>query len=139
MRSVASPGTRDPHRGSGQRRGERGSATAEWTLVAALLTLVLLSVLQVGFALHVRTTLIDAAAEGARSAALHGASPQDGIERTRTLITAALDPAYAERIEILDDGEQIRITVHAPLPVLGLVGIPGGVEVSAHAPREARP
>lgn len=132
-------GTQHAAGAGGDPGAERGSATAEWVLVAALLTLVLMSVLQVGFALHVRTTLIDAAAEGARAAALHGADPIDGIDRTRTLIAAALDPHYADRIDVAVDGEQIIVTVTAPLPMLGLVGIPGGVEVSAHAPREQRP
>ena len=70
----------------------------EFVLVGVLLTLVTLSVLQVAFALHIRTTLIDAAAEGARFAALADSSLPAGIERSRELITAALGESYAQSI-----------------------------------------
>ncbi|WP_311476898.1 TadE/TadG family type IV pilus assembly protein [uncultured Gulosibacter sp.] len=108
----------------------------EWTLVAALLTLLLLAVLQVSFALHVRTTLIDAAAEGARAAGLSGASNADGHIRTRELISAALNDQYSDDIEVTRTDRIITVTVRSPMPLLGLVGIPEGIEVSAHAPVE---
>lgn len=54
--------------------GDRGSAPVEFVLVGALLTLLTVSVLQFALALHVRSTLIDAAAEGARHAALADSS-----------------------------------------------------------------
>lgn len=115
---------------------ERGSAVAEWTLVAALLTLLLLAVLQVSFAMHVRTTLVDAAAEGARAAGLSGASNADGRIRTSELIHTALSDQYADHIEVTRTDHIVTVTVRSPLPLLGLVGIPNGIEVSAHAPVE---
>lgn len=115
---------------------ERGSAPVEWTLVAGLLTLVFLTVLQVGFAMHVRTTLIDAAAEGARYAGLEGATTADAHLRTEQLISVAVSPDYAQDITV-DRGESIvAITVRAPIPLIGLIGFPNGVEVTAHAPVE---
>ena len=42
-----------------------------------------LAVVQLALALHVRNTVIDAAAEGARFASLAGSSPADGVARTR--------------------------------------------------------
>ncbi|MDQ2661335.1 MAG: pilus assembly protein, partial [Actinomycetota bacterium] len=50
-------------------RDERGSAVAEFTLVGILLTVLALAVVQLALALHVRNTMLDAAAEGARYAA----------------------------------------------------------------------
>ena len=48
---------------------ERGAAPAEFVMVGGLLTVLVLSVFQLGLALHVRNTVTDAAAEGARYAA----------------------------------------------------------------------
>ncbi|GMA29919.1 TadE/TadG family type IV pilus assembly protein [Arenivirga flava] len=46
---------------------ERGSAPAEFVMVSALLLALLLAVLQLGVALHVRNTVTDAASEGRAS------------------------------------------------------------------------
>lgn len=119
---------------------DEGSAPVEFVLVGALLTLLVLSVLQLGLALHVRNTVTDAAAEGARYASLGGATLEDGVERTRELISAALGPGY--RVEVVgrvaDGGgaAAAEIGVSAPLPVLGLVGFEHGLEVTGHAPLE---
>ena len=119
---------------------ERGSAVAEVTMVAGLLVLLVLSVIQLALGLHVRATLADAAAEGARHASLVGADASAGIARTRQLITAALGPGYAERVSASTAAvvglETIEIRVAAPLPVLGLIG-PVALEVSGHAPLES--
>ncbi|WP_414172598.1 TadE/TadG family type IV pilus assembly protein [Clavibacter tessellarius] len=45
-------------------RDDRGSAPAEFVMVGALLVVLALSVVQLALALHVRTTVLDAAAEG---------------------------------------------------------------------------
>lgn len=117
--------------------GERGAAVPEFVMVAALLTLVALSVMQLGLALHVRNTAVDAAAEGARYAALAGASLDDGAERTRDLLTAALGPGYARGVsaEYADrlGHPATVVTVRAPLPLLGLFGLDDALEVSGHA------
>ena len=34
-------------------------------------------------------------------------------------------------------GPQVQVTVTATLPLVGLIGIPGALEVTAHAPRES--
>ncbi|MDJ1372500.1 pilus assembly protein [Gulosibacter molinativorax] len=115
---------------------ERGAATVEWTLVAGLLTLVFLAVLQVGFAMHIRTTLIDAAAEGARQAGLENATAADGHYRTEQLIATAVSSEYAQDITVHRGTTLVEVTVRAPLPLIGLIGFPNGVEVSAHAPVE---
>jgi Flp pilus assembly protein TadG len=119
---------------------ERGSAVAEFAMVAGLLVALVLSVVQLALGLHVRATLADAAAEGARHASLVGADAAAGMARTRELITAAIGPGYAERVSATTATvaglETIEIRVAAPLPLLGLVG-PVALEVTGHAPLES--
>jgi hypothetical protein len=116
---------------------EDGSAAAEFVMVGALLTVLTLSVLQLGLALHVRNTLQDAAAEGARWGALADNRLEDGVQRTRDLIETALGAGYAGDITAaygtyLGHPASI-VTVRTPLPLIGLVGIEQGLEVSGHA------
>jgi len=119
---------------------DRGSAVAEFAMVAMLLTVLALAIIQLALALHVRNTVLDAASEGARFAALAGAAPHAGAIRARELITTAVGASYATEIEqepIERDGvELVRVTVRAALPVLGLLGPPSSLEVSGHAPVE---
>lgn len=118
-------------------RDDRGSAPAEFVMVGALLTVMTLSVLQLGLALHVRNTVLDAAAEGARFAALADNTPDDGVARTRDLIATALGPGYAADVTATTgrylEHPAVTVTVRAPLPLLGLVGLDDGLEVSGHA------
>jgi len=106
-------------------------------MVGALLTVLTLSVIQLGLTLHIRNTITDAAAEGARFGALADNSLTDGIERTRDLVSTALGPGYAQDVtasygSYLGHPAAI-VTVRTPLPLIGLVGIEGGLEVSGHA------
>jgi Flp pilus assembly protein TadG len=122
------------------REPERGSAPAEFVLVGGLLVLLVLSVLQLGLALHVRNTVADAASEGARHAALGGGTLESGADRTRELIATALGSAYAVEVGVRESSAAgipvAEVAVTAPLPVLGLVGIHGAVEVTGRAPLE---
>lgn len=110
---------------------------AEFTLVGILLTVLALAVVQLALALHVRNTLLDAAAEGARYAALAGSTDGDGIARTRELIGAAISADYAGDVTAgstsIGGVPAIEITVRATLPVVGLLGFQRGLEVSGHA------
>lgn len=119
---------------------ERGSAVAEFTMVAGLLVVLVLSVMQLALAMHVRATLSDAASEGARHASLVGSDPAAGIARTRALIATAIGPRYTERITAstatIAGLETIEIRVAAPLPLFCLLG-PTGLEVTGHAPVES--
>lgn len=102
-----------------------------------LLVTVLLGVLQLALALHVRNTVVDAAGEGARYGALAGSSPAAGAERTRELVTTALHARYGQDVrgEIVErDGlELVEVTVSAPLPVLGLLGPSGTLTARGRA------
>ena len=106
-------------------------------MVGALLTVLALSVVQLGLALHVRNTVLDSASEGARFAALADNRLDDGVARTRELITVAIGAGYARDVtasygSYLGHPAAI-VTVRAPLPVFGLIGFDRGLEVTGHA------
>lgn len=126
-----------PRRAGAGRPGDRGSAAVDFVLVGTLVTVLVVAVIQLTLALHVRTTLIDCAAEGARHGALLGSTPEAGAQRTRTLITSALADGYAEdvsaRLTSLAGAPVVEVSVRAPLPVIGLLGPSGVVAVSARA------
>lgn len=118
-------------------RDESGSAVVEFVMVGALLTLLTLSVIQLGLALHIRNTVLDAASEGARFAALADSSLAEGAARSRELITTALSPGYAKDVTA-SYGQYLGhrcaiVTVRTPLPLIGLFGLDRGLEVSGHA------
>lgn len=114
-----------------------GSAVAEFALVGAILTVLTVSVLQLALALHVRNTVLDSASEGARFAALADNTTADGILRCRTLIAAAIGADYASDIRASTGTwmghPAVTITVRTTLPVIGLLGVGSGLEVSGHA------
>jgi TadE-like protein len=122
-------------------RAEDGSAPAEFVLVGGLLTLLTLSVLQLGLVLHVRNTAIDAASEGARFAALADSGLERGRSRTEELLTTALGPAYARGVqaELGDTAGQptVVVSVQVPLPLVGMIGLPDGLEVTGRAALES--
>ena len=120
---------------------DRGSAPAEFVLVGALLTVLTLSVLQLGLALHIRNTVLDAAAEGARVAALADNGLADGVARTTDLISVALGTGYAANVTA-EYGNHLGhpaaiVTVRTPLPLIGLIGFGDGLEVAGHAAVES--
>jgi hypothetical protein len=127
----------------GSRRwlADSGSAVAEFVMVAALLTVLTLSVLQLALALHIRNTVLDAASEGARYGSLADNRLSDGVQRTRDLISTALGPDYARDVSAETGSWRGHaaaiVTVRTPLPLFGLVGIEDGLEVSGHAAIEA--
>ena len=109
-------------------------------MVGVLLTVLALAVVQLALALHVRNTLLDAAAEGARYAALAGSSDTAGVIRTKDLISAAVSAEYARDVSAgttsIAGVPAIEVTVRATLPVVGLLGLERGLEVSGHAALE---
>ncbi|MBO3084774.1 pilus assembly protein [Cellulomonas sp. zg-ZUI188] len=113
----------------------------DFALVGGLVTVLFVAVLQLTLVLHVRNTLVDSAAEGARYGALSGHDPADGAERSRLLITQSLSAAYARGVSAqrtrLDGLDVVRIEVQAPLPLVGLIGPAGTLTVRGHALAEA--
>ncbi|MGN6300836.1 MAG: TadE family protein [Angustibacter sp.] len=125
--------------------GDGGSAAVDFALVGGLLTMVFMSVVQLGLALHVRATLVDCVAEAARAGALSGRSPSDSGSRLRQLVAAELGAGYASRVRVaaaerttVGEVEVVTVTVSAPAPVVGLAGPSGRLTVTAHALTEPR-
>ena len=120
---------------------DAGSSPVEFVLVGSLLTVLTLAVLQLGLAVYVRNVVHDAAVEGAYRAALADTALADGAERTREIVTRAVGSTYAQDIVVRESadlgGPGIVVTVRAPMPLAGLLGIPQAMEVTAHAPEEA--
>jgi hypothetical protein len=120
---------------------DRGSSPVEFVLVGSLLTLLTLAVLQLGLAVYVRNVVHDAAVEGAHYAALADTTIAQGADRTRTIIARTVGDDYAGGVdarETTDLGHAvIEVTVRTTLPLVGLLGIPAGLEVTAHAPVES--
>ncbi len=119
---------------------ERGSAIVDFLLVSLLVTVLMLGVVQLALTLHVRNVLIDSAAEGARYAALEGHGLGEGVSRSRALISSTLPSSYAEQIEaqtITRDGVSlVEVRVRGPVPVLGLLGPSGWIDVTGRAVAE---
>nr|WP_311836351.1 pilus assembly protein [Cellulomonas fimi] len=109
----------------------------DFALVGALVTVLFVAVVQLALVLHVRNTLVDCAAEGARYAALDGHEAADGVARTRSLVEQSLAPSYAQDVRAvrttLGGVDVIEVTVRAPLPVVGLIGPRDALTVRGHA------
>ena len=119
---------------------DSGSAAAEFVLVGALMTVLVLTVMQLALVLHIRNTILDAAAEGARFAALADAEPGEGETRTRELIRAAIGAGYAKDVTLTQGRHlghpSVAVRVRTPLPLIGLIGLASGMEVTGHAALE---
>lgn len=125
---------------SGWITDERGSSPVEFILVGTLLTVLTLAVMQLALAVYVRNVVHDAAVEGAYYAALADTDPVEGADRTREVITRAVGAVYAEDVTVTEHSSlgqlTVRVTVTAPLPLIGLLGVPRSLTVEADAPEE---
>lgn len=114
----------------------------EFSLVVVLLVVLLLGILQIGLALHVRNTLVACAAEGARYGANADRVPQEGAELTRVLIRRALSDRFAQHVhaDVVEFGgaSTVEVTVEASVPVIGFLGPPRTLRVAGHALEEQR-
>lgn len=117
--------------------GERGSAVVDFVMVGGLLTMFFLAIIQLTLILHVRNTLIDAAASGARYGTLADRGAADAEERAGALVGMALNAEFAEDIstsEVTFQGlRTLEVTIKAPMPVIGLIGPRDLLEVKGHA------
>ena len=118
-----------------RRNRERGSAVAEFVMITTLLIVLAMTVIQLALILHVRNTLVDAAANGAHYGALANRTPADAVGRTRTLITESLSSRFANDIAVgvrsVGDEQVVTITVNTRVPLVGL--LPNGWEISTSA------
>lgn len=124
------------------RLNDRGAAPVDFVLVGSLVIVLFLGIVQLGLVLHVRSTAINAAGEGARLGARADAGPEEAAERTRALLGQTLTEKYAGDVAArrthLDGVEAIEVSVRMPLPVVGLLGPGGNLVVNGHALAEPR-
>ena len=120
---------------------ESGASPVEFVLVGTLLTVLTFGVLQLGLAIYVRNVLHDAAVEGAYHAALADTSLADGVRRTSEIVGRTVGAEYAgdvRAVEVAGFGHPaVELTVRAPFPLVGLLGVPRMLEVTAHASLES--
>lgn len=121
--------------------GDRGSSPVEFVLVGALLTALTLGVLQFALAVYVRNVVHDAAVEGAHVAALADTGPDEGAQRTELVIGRAVGADYAQDVTVRETialgMPTMEVTVRTTLPLIGLLGVPSGLEVTGRAPVES--
>ena len=120
---------------------DRGASPVEFVIVGTLLTVVTLAVLQFGLAVYVRNVVHDAAVDGAFHAALADTSLRDGVDRTREIVTRTVGAEFADDIAAHETDRfghpTVELTVRTTLPLIGLLGAPRMLEVTAHAPVES--
>jgi hypothetical protein len=116
---------------------ETGAAVVDFVLVGALVTVIFVALLQLALALHVRNTVADAASSAARYGALGDRTAADARERATLLVATALGPNYVQdvsvNVETRDGLNVLRVSITAPLPVLGLLGPSRSLEMTGHA------
>ncbi len=121
-------------------RSQRGSAVVDFVLVSVILVPLFLGVLQIGFYLYVRNTMVAAASDGARLAATVDRGPEDGIARTESMIGEAVSSRLvtsvtADVVEI-EGQPAVAVVVEAHMPVLGIWGPAVDFTVRGHGIEE---
>lgn len=113
-----------------------GSAVVEFALVVPLLLIVVLAILQVGWAAYLRTTLTSVAAESARAGALSGSDLRVAQTRARRLaaesVAANIVSDIDARRQRVDGLETVEVTIKARVPMLAMLG-PVEQMITAHA------
>jgi Flp pilus assembly protein TadG len=113
----------------------------DFVMILVVLLPMFAALLQLSLVLHVQNTLASAAAEGARRAAVTGATPDDGVAKSREQILGTLNAKFAKDITIRDTliggAPAYEVVITAEVPALGLGGPAIGLEVSGNAIIEA--
>jgi len=111
----------------------------ELTLVAPLVLLLFAALVQIGMAGYLRTTLIAAAADGARAGAMSGAAPGTATSRARAALADSLAAGIVEDVSeartVQAGAAAVTVTIQARLPLVGLLG-PSAMTVTGRALRE---
>jgi hypothetical protein len=108
------------------RASEEGSEVVSTVLVQGLVVLVILLLIQLAFASHVRTMSVSAASEGARRGGLLGGDEEEAAARTGELLDSLVGAAKDREIAVdreSDAGVDILVvTVRTRLPLVGGFG-----------------
>jgi hypothetical protein len=126
-------------------RGDDGAAVVEFSLVAILLLMLLLSIVQVAVYLHIRSVATASAAEGARYAANADVGTDEGVARTQRILARGLGDETAARlhctgaVEPGPEGVQLSsVRCSGALPVFfAPLGDLLPLDVAGHAVEEA--
>ncbi|POH59947.1 TadE/TadG family type IV pilus assembly protein [Arthrobacter glacialis] len=109
----------------------------DFVLVGALVTVIFVALLQLALALHVRNTVADAASSAARYGALGDRTAADAQERAAHLVGTALGPNFVQDVSVSVETQNgldvLRVSITAPLPLIGLFGPARSLEMSGHA------
>ena len=107
-------------------RDECGSGVVSTVLVQGLVAVVILLLVQVAFASHVRTMSVSAASEGARRGGLLGGNEEEALARTSELLDSLVGASRDREIRVSresDAGAQVLVvTVRTSLPLVGGLG-----------------
>ena len=108
------------------RASEEGSEVVSTVLVQGLVVLVILLLVQLAFASHVRTMSVSAASEGARRGGLLGGDEDEARARTGELLDSLVGAAKDREITVdrqSDAGvDVLTVTVRTRLPLGGGLG-----------------
>lgn len=108
------------------RASEEGSEVVSTVLVQGLVVLVILLLVQIAFASHVRTMSVSAASEGARRGGLLGGDEDEAAARTGELLDSLVGASKDREIAVdrqSDAGVDIlTVTVRTRLPLVGGFG-----------------
>lgn len=124
--------------------GTEGAAVVEFVLVTVLVVGLFLLVLQVGWAMHTRTVLTAAAAEGARFGANADRGESDAVARAQTAVAQALSGSAAAAMRydarMVERGglALMEVEVTGPMPLVFLPAGPLRITVRGHALEEQR-
>lgn len=109
----------------------------DFVLVGALVTVIFVALLQLALTLHVRNTVADAASSAARYGALGDRTAADAQDRATQLVATALGPDFVQdvsvSVETRNGLDVLRVSITAPLPLIGLFGPARSLEMSGHA------
>lgn len=126
-----------------RKRSERGSAVADFTLVAVVLIPLFFAIFQLALIWHVKNTLTSAASEGARYGAAYDHTAADGAARTAASVDSSFGSDFDASVQAgmadLDGHPVVHVDVKARVPVLAFWGPTLEVEASGHAIKEVLP
>ena len=108
------------------RASEEGSEVVSTVLVQGLVVLVILLLVQLAFASHVRTMSVSAASEGARRGGLLGGEEAEARARTGELLDSLVGAAKDREIAVERESDAgvdvLTVTVRTRLPLVGGLG-----------------
>ncbi|WP_370895073.1 TadE family protein [Janibacter sp. GXQ6167] len=113
-------------------RSERANLSVEWAILAPAAILVIFGIIQTAFWFTARTEAQGAAAAGARTGSVQGASPEAAASAARDYLGQVSDGANSVRAE--RSATTVTVTVTREVNrVLPIPGVPTRVEQSATA------